>query len=126
MNLEVLLVAALKGFFQDRMYPNVFPQAPSTPVWPSLRYTIIDSSPVVDLCGDGGDETADTRVQFDIVALTYKQVQQLRDQVKTALAAFDPPAIWQGESNLWDIETRTHRCQLDYVFYPSSDDATGA
>jgi len=120
-SLESDLKTALGALVDGRFFPNKFPQSPATPVWPAIRYTIVSVVPSVDLCGDGGDETADKRVQFDIVGLGYSAVKAIRDQVLPIMKTFDPPAIWDGEFNDFDPDTKTDRCTLDYLFFPSSD-----
>lgn len=85
-----------------------------------MRFTIISADPVVSLCGDGGPETADSRVQIDIVDKQYKSVQTLKEQVISAMQLMTPPTIWESEFNDFDADTKTHRCVLDFVIYPSS------
>src|SRR5690606_30861774 len=115
--MEEEIVTALGSFVSGRIWPNRFPQS-NRPTWPAIRYTFISRVPDVDLCGDGGDETADVRIQLDCVSSTYEGVQTLRGQVMTAMAMFQPPAIWDGEFNVFEEETKTHRCALDYLVYP--------
>lgn len=119
MSVESDLNTALKSLVSNRMYPNTFPQAPAVPTWPAIRYSRISAIPSLDICGDGGDDQADVRMQLDLVASSFGEVQTLRTSVMNALVTFDPPAIWDGESNEYDSETKTHRCTLDYIFYPS-------
>lgn len=120
MSLETDLYQSLRGYFSDRVYPLTFPQPVSDATWPSLRYSIISVDPGTDLCGDGGGVTSDTRVQFDIVAKTFAQMRTLRLQVLSELEDFVPPAIYSGEFEEYDADTKTYRASLDYVFYPSS------
>jgi len=120
MTLEASLFAALKSLVGNRMSPNAFPQPPAVPTWPAIRYTIIDAVPVVDICGDGDDATAEVRVQLDLVAEKYVDVRALRLQVLSAMASFTPPAILELSSGVYDAETKTHREILQYVFHGSS------
>jgi hypothetical protein len=121
MSLENDLFSALKSFVGNRMRPNAFPQPPVIPTWPAIRYTVIDSIPVVDVCGDGDDETATPRVQLDIVAITYEQARSVRLQVMNAMRSFDPPAILEtSSSGGFDPVTNTHSERLDYTFHGSS------
>lgn len=126
MSIETDIDTALGALVDSRIYPNVFAQPQRRPEWPAIRRTIVSVVPPVDLCGDGGDDTDDLRIQLDIVvseASGYTALKTLRGQVATAMAAFDPPAIRDGERYEFDEETRTHRCSMDYMIYPSSDDA---
>lgn len=119
MSIESDLYQALRGLVSDRVYPLAFPQL-TTPVWPAIRYSFISVDPGTDICGDGGNATSDTRVQIDIVAKTFEAMRSIRLQVLTAMESFDPPAIWQGEFDDFDAETKTYRASLDFVIYPSS------
>ncbi len=101
--------------------PLTFPQpARYNPEWPALRYTIVSSVPVKDLCGDGDDDTADARVQLDVVATTYVGARSLRLEVMAVMSNFVVPAILDSDFDDWDAETGTYRCVLDYLINPSS------
>jgi hypothetical protein len=122
--LETAIVEAIGPLVDGRAYPNTFPQDPALPIWPAIRYTIVTAEPVEDLSGGDGDgvvETANVRVQFDLVAEDYFSVRALRSGFKNAMANFDPPAVWASEFNTYDTETKSHRVVIDYAFYPSSD-----
>jgi len=121
---EAAIFEALKSAVDNRCYPIVFPQQPKLPVWPAIRYTRISATPVITLEGDGGDETADSDFQIDLVALNNAQLVALRAEVMARMKAILDPVqpVWTGESAEYDFETKTHRCRLDYTFYPSSGD----
>jgi len=119
------LYTALKSLVSNRVDPITFGQSGTTPVWPAIRYTIISAAPIVSLDGDDGDETADLRIQLDIVTLTYPATQTLRAQVMAAMkSSFGNVMVWDGEFNSYDAETKTYMCQMDYLFYPSSGDSS--
>jgi hypothetical protein len=120
MSIESDLYQTLRGYVADRVYPLTFPQPVSDARWPSIRYTFISADPGEDICGDGGDGTADYRVQLDLVHTTYAALRVLRLQVLAAMDAFQPPAIWSGELEAYDAETKTYRSSLDFLLYPSS------
>lgn len=120
MSLENDLVTALKSLVGNRMSPNTFPQPPALPTWPAIRYTFIDTVPVLDICGDGDDATATPRIQIDVVAETYTQARTIRLQVMAAMRTFVPPAILELSSGEYDAETKTHREILDYTIHGSS------
>lgn len=122
MTIEADIDTVLKPLVSNRVYGGIFPQPPERPVWPAIRRTLL-GIPDVDLCGDGGDETADARLQLDLVvteAAGYTALRTLRALVMTAMRTLTPPAIWDGEQYDFDEETRTHRCVLDYLIYPST------
>jgi len=121
MSVEDDLFSALKSLVGNRVRPVIFPQPPAIPTWPAIRYTIIDSVPIVDICGDDDDQTAETRVQLDIVALTFAAVRDLRLQVMAAMKTFDPPATLQLSSSEYDFETKTFREMLDYLLNGSTE-----
>lgn len=123
MSIESEVVDAIKARVSNRAYPNLFAQPTASPTWPAARVSVISAAPDVDLCGDGGEDTADLRVQIDIVVAEsagYSALKTLQANVMSDMAAFDPPAIWDGERFVFDEETRTHRCSLDYLIYQSS------
>ena len=123
MTIEATIFTRLGPLVGNRCYPDVIPQAADSPKFPQIVYSRISATPGEDLDGDGGDETADVRMQLDIYAQSYGAAKTLRDQVKNAMADFDPPEIWDAERWIYEAETKTHRCILDYLFYPSSEQA---
>ena len=120
MSVETDLFTALKSLVGNRMSPNIFPQPPAGPTWPAIRYTIIDMVPVVDICGDGDDLTADIRIQIDCVAETYMAARALRLQVMAAMRSFSPPAILDLSRGDYDADTKTYREALDYLIHGST------
>jgi len=118
--IEASIFTALGSLVGNRVYPVTFPLTGSPPVWPAIRYSIISVTPSVTICGDGGDETADTRIQFDIVATTFSAVRALRQQLMTAMQTFAPPAVFENSFSSYDEQTKTFREQVDYVTYASS------
>jgi hypothetical protein len=118
--IEASLYTTLAPLVSNRVYPVTFPLTGAVPVWPAIRYSIISVTPSVTICGDGGDETADTRIQLDIVAQTFSAVRALRLQVMTAMLTFAPPAVFENSFSSYDAETKTFREQVDYVTYASS------
>jgi len=122
MSLEETLFSALRGLVSDRVYPSVFEQPDgSLPAWPAIRYTVISSVPVEDLCGDGDDDTADVNVQLDVVAATYNVMLTVRLDVMGAMRTLYPPARLSNSMNVFDVETKTHRAVLEYQISGSSD-----
>lgn len=117
MSLETDLHAALDQLVASRAYPSTFPQGV---VYPAIRYTVISSVPVLDVCGDGDDLTAFQRVQIDIVETGYMAMRALRLQVMAEMRLFSPPATLEDSRDTFDVETRMHRSTLDYVFHGSS------
>lgn len=120
MSIESDFYTAVQGLVAGRVYPLTFAQPTGLPTWPAIRYTFIDHSRDVTICGDGGAATADARMQVDVVAATYEDMRTLRLSVLTALEMFTPPALCEGEGEQFDEATKTHRARLDFVFYPSS------
>lgn len=122
-DISAALVAKLKPLVSNRVYRNVFPQSPALPVWPSIRYTFVSTTPNQDLCGDGGEETADYRVQIDVVMLESAGAtafSTLCTAVKTAMQDFRPIWVWDSDFEEYDAETKTNRLSVDYMVYLSS------
>jgi Protein of unknown function (DUF3168) len=121
MTIEADLFTALSSLVENRVYPLAFPQTGATPpVWPGIRYTLVSVVPAIALCGDSGDEAADTRVQLDVVDRTYSDMRALRLEVLEAMRTFSPPAILENTSDDYDSETKTYRCTVDYIIYKSA------
>lgn len=121
MSLESDLFDALKTLVSNRVYPLTFWQpSGALPTWPAIRYTLSGAEPGATVCGDSGEATADVRVQLDLVATTYTALRTLRTAVLAAMVPFATPALWDGEDEEYDEETKTFRARLDYVIYPSS------
>lgn len=121
--ISALIHTTLGSLVGGRVYPNVFPQpqgTPNKPRWPAIRYSLTYGS-TPDICGVPGHSLDDVRAQLDIVADSYGAAVILRDQVISALDSTSPPSIRQdGGFETFDVETKTHRVVLEYVFYPSS------
>lgn len=101
--------------------PVIFPQpAKYNPLWPAIRYTFVSGVPITDICGDGGDDSEDVRVQLDIVALTRSEVRTIRLKVRDLMQEFYPPATLDLEFDEYDIDTATYRWVMDYLIAPSS------
>lgn len=123
MSLESDVISAIQARVSGRAYANTFPQPPDRPTWPAARVTVASVTPDVSICGDGGEETADSRIQIDLVVAEsagYEALKTLQANVMSDLVNFDPPAVWDAAQFVFDAETKTHRCILDYLTYPSS------
>lgn len=122
-DIATALVAKLKPLVSGRVYRRKFPQSPALPVWPSIRYTFVSTTPGQDLCGDGGEETADFRVQIDVVMLESAgetAFSNLCTAVKTAMQDFRPIWVWDSDFEDYDPDTKTNRLTADYMVYLSS------
>jgi hypothetical protein len=123
MSIEEDVRDAIKPHVSNHAYMDVFPQAVSVPVWPAARISIISLVPDVDLCGDGGEVTAEYRIQIDLVvpeASGYSALKTLQAAVLATMQTFDPPAILDAMRTEYDEETRTRRSSIDYLIHPSS------
>jgi Protein of unknown function (DUF3168) len=118
MTLEASLYSALGSLVGNRVAPE-FPQPPAVPTWPAIRYSI-ETLAVIDICGDGSDETAETTVILDIVALTYTAARALRQQVLTAMKTFDPPTIAGFGRSEYDVDTKTFREIQEFTIHGST------
>lgn len=119
MSLQTLLFSALKSLVNNRVYPTKFPEVPVR-TWPAIRYTVIDRVHSNTIDGSGDDNTAESRIQLDLVDNSYADVQELRLAVIAVMDDFFPPVLIDGDQDTYDAETKTDRVILDYVFYPSS------
>lgn len=115
--------AALGPLVSGRCWPNEFAQGNALPIWPAIRYTIINGDPSPTLCGTGDEDGDDVIVFIDVVAETYPAMRALKAQVITALQSTDPPCSRQpGGQEGPDGETKTQRVVMTYHFQQSSND----
>lgn len=126
MSIEAQIFSSLKSLVSNRCYPNTFPQSPTKPTWPAIRYVRVATNINQDLIADEDDETSDIIIQIDVVGQTYASVQLLREQVIEAMKMLDPKGVWQNQFDTFDAETKTHRCILTFAFYQSSDDGANS
>jgi len=120
MSLETKIVTALTSLVGGRVYASTFPQQPATPITPAILFTFVSSEINADICGDGGDATANTRIQVDVYSATFDSARALRLQVLTAMALITPPTLWEGGFGSYEPDLKLHRCSMDFIHYPSS------
>lgn len=116
----VSVMSALRPLVGNRVTTFVFPQGGK---WPAIRVSVISATPAPDLCGDGGDEGADFRLQLDVVTESGAGETAhgtLRAQVMAAMANIGPHVIWDGQFSGFDEPTRTFRTSLDYMIFLST------
>lgn len=120
MSIESALGDHLGDLVGNRIAPVVSAQPGQTPTWPGIRYTIIDTVPVNDRCGDGDDTKSLTRVQLDAIAKTFDAARALRLQIMERMKTFPVAARldFSGPSG-YDEETRTYRESLDFLIHGS-------
>lgn len=124
MSLEADIFTALNAIsaFGGRVYPVIFPQSPTVPITPALRYTFLSGQSFEDICGTDDDaETDDTRTQIDIVSADFKTCRGLRLEVIAAMQALATPTRRDGPGfDSYDFETRLYRHTIDFISSPSS------
>lgn len=118
------IVSALGPLVVSRVYARTFLQPDgSLPEWPAIRMSVISGDDQATVCGNGGDEATDYRIQIDVVDDRKKgeaSFLSLVRQVKVALAAIDSTFVLAGQQDGFDEVTRTNRCSLDYMVYQSN------
>jgi hypothetical protein len=120
MSLEQVVFDALAPLVGNRVHANVFPQKPDVPITPAIVFTFISPEIFPDVCGDGGDDVANTRIQVDVYSTTFDATRALRLQVLSAMAALLPPVLWAGGFSSYEPELKLHRESMDFIHYPSS------
>lgn len=118
MTLEADLYTHFASLVGNRFVPK-FPQPPAIPTWPAIRYRI-ETFALVDVCGDGDDDTAEQTVILEIVASTYTAARALRLQVLALAKTFDPPMIAGFNHGEEDAETKTWREIQELTVHGSS------
>lgn len=120
MSVKSDLIAALGSLASNRCYFDVFSQG-VTPTWPAIRISFISGEIDPDICGDGTDATDNLRVQIDCATLTGIARDSLRASIRTAMAAFVPPARLEGSAReSYDADLKVFQASMDYVIYQSS------
>lgn len=122
MSLEAEIYPALAPLFPGpppRVYAVRFPQDPQRPAFPAARFTFISVAPVEDVCGTD-DETADVRVQIDVIDETFDGARAKRAAVITAMHGLATPTRMAGGFDDYDPELKLYRCSVDFLSYPSS------
>jgi hypothetical protein len=121
MSVADTIFTALRGLVSDRCYPKRFPQQKDA-VWPAIRFTIVGGTTYEDLCGDGDEDSDDTRVQIDWAHITSDDCEALGRQIRAAMAAIaDPPMRMQAPPDLdWDADAKVYRGRADWMAHPSS------
>lgn len=118
------LTTALGPLVEQRVYARTFVQpSGDLPTWPSIRFAFVSVASDVTICGDGGDESADYRVQIDLVLERSKgevEFQSLRSQLLAVMQALGSTFVWAGQRDEFDADTKTNRCSLDYLVYQSA------
>lgn len=115
---------ALAPLVGQRCYQRTFLQPDGgLPAWPAIRFVFVSADPGETICGDGGDEAADYRVQIDLAEAYAKgeaAFQALRAQVLAAMQSLGATYVWAGQRDEFDPDTKTLRCSLDYLVYQSA------
>ena len=120
MSLESDIFAALSPLFDGaRVYAVRFPQEPVRPAFPAARFTFISTAPVDDICGTD-DETADVRVQVDVIDETFDGARAKRASVITAMHGLATPTRMAGSRDDFDQDLKLYLCSVDFLVYPSS------
>lgn len=118
MSLKSDIYDALKALVSLRVYPNRFPQQ-NSPTWPAIRYSMVSGTTWEDLCGDGGAEAEDPRVQIDWVADSDAARDALTPLIRSAMTALGW-RITGTPQELFDEETKTFRATADWILYQST------
>ena len=117
-DIALSIKSALNSLVSNRVYRLTFPQPPSVPVWPSIRYTFISADFEATWCGDAGEQGADHLIQIDVVDLESKGVSafiSLCNSVKSALKSATPQYHLTSQFEAFDEETKTLRMVLEYT-----------
>ena len=118
-----VIYAALRGLVGDRCYRTRWPQEaaePNKPNLPRIRYTLSGTNEPT-ITGTDTTATDNTRAVIEVVARTAGAMEVLRDQVIVALQTTDPPCTRSEDYiELWDADTKTDRCILQYEFHAST------
>lgn len=120
--IEYVVYSALKDLVGGRCYPLTFeqPKGKALPTWPAIRYVVLSSDSAPDICGTDDVTSDDVLVQIDLVASSYSEVLALQAQAIDALQAASEPNTRERTSQEYDVETKTYRVSMDYLFMQST------
>jgi hypothetical protein len=117
------ITTALKPLVGGRVTTRRFAWGAAGPVWPAIRINFISGNPTQDICGDGGEEVADYRVQIDVGDLETKgeaSFLTLCSQVMVAMALLGTEYRWSGMLDSYDEELKVNLRHIDFIVYLSS------
>ncbi|WP_287740058.1 DUF3168 domain-containing protein [Diaphorobacter sp.] len=118
------IVQAVGPLVGGRCYARTFLQPDGAlPPWPAARFVFASLTTAPSICGDGGDDAADYRVQIDLADAYGKgeaAFLALRAQLLAAMQALGATFVLDGQRDEFDAETKTLRCSLDYLVYQSN------
>lgn len=92
-----------------RIYPQVAPDAPTTPY---IVYQRVSANSENVLSGSTG--LINTRVQIDCYATTYVEVQALAAQVDALMSGWSVQNVSNPAQDAFEPDVRLHRVILDY------------
>lgn len=105
-NIQATLTAIV-----GRSYPLVSPEKPTAPY---AIYSQITNAPEVTM--ESAVPIENTRLQIDVFAKTYAEVQTLADQVRSAMLGLNITPISAGD--LYEAEVKLFRVTQDFsVWY---------
>ena len=107
--LEELLYAALGPLVAGRAHPVIVPQEAS---YPCIRYATVIAQPENSTTGSSG--LVRSLVQVDLYAEEYAALRTLREQVVTAMQAFQLENILTDETEAYEPDPKLFRRVLSY------------
>lgn len=111
MSLQTDFVTLVSSIFAGQVFPSV---APAGTVAPYCTYTCVAGVEQLTLDKNGGTgNTINTRLQIDVWAMVYGDVQTHAAAVKAALKAWDVVNVPLVQQDFHEPDTGLHRVQLD-------------
>lgn len=110
MNMIETIQAAIAGVVGN-CYPITSPEKPTIPY---AVYMQVSNAPEVSM--ESQVPIENTRLQVDVFAKTYAQVQTLADQIRSAMLALNVTPLSAGD--LYESEVKLYRVTQDFsVWY---------
>jgi hypothetical protein len=105
------LLALLNGATDadDRIYPQIAPDAPTTPY---IVYQRVSSNSENVLSGK--TNLINTRLQIDVYSKTYVQAQAIAAQVDALMDGWSVQNVSNPAQDAFEPDVRLHRVILDY------------
>jgi hypothetical protein len=97
---------------EDRVYPQIAPDGVDRPY---IVYQCVTVNSENVLSGRSG--LINTRLQVDIYASTYAQVQQIADAVNTLMASWPVQNVPILAQDIFESDVKLHRVMTDYSIW---------
>jgi hypothetical protein len=114
MSLEPQIFEALRGLVEDRVYPDIAPDAEL----PYITYQQVGGKPINFTDGATPDRK-NARIQVDVWAATRLEASRINAEVETAIRALSAlqPTVLTGRTDTYDPPTGARGAMQDFSLW---------